>query len=151
MMDAILDDVLEKNTQSHFILNETLKKDSLFICDFDFTTLRLINNVSVPWCVIIPRKNNIIHLTDLSEIEQNMLMQDVRKVASLFQKIYTPDRVNIGMLGNMVPQMHWHVIARTKDDPAWPGPVWGNVPSQPYSVQAAELLISQINDELDKV
>lgn len=136
---------------SDFILNETLEKDSLFICDFDFTTLRLINNASVPWCVIIPRKNNIIHLTDLSELEQDMLMQDVRQVAAIFQKIYNPDRVNIGMLGNMVPQMHWHVIARTKNDPAWPGPVWGNVPHQPYDKGNDKVLISQIKNELDKV
>ena len=136
---------------SDFILNKTLEKDSLWIQDFDFTTLRIINNASVPWCILIPKKNNIIHLMDLSEDEQSTLMQDVRKVANVFQNIYNPDRINIGMLGNIVPQMHWHVIARTKDDPAWPGPVWGNVPNQPYVSEAAKLLASRIRYELDKV
>lgn len=134
-----------------FILNETLEKDSIFVHDFAFTTMRLINNASVPWCIIIPKKNNIVHLMDLTAEEQDILMQDVRKVASLFQNLYTPDRINIGMLGNMVPQMHWHVIARTKNDPAWPGPVWGNVPPLLYEKPKLELLISKLKYELDKV
>ena len=136
---------------SEFTLHPTLEKDSLYICDFEFTVLRLINNASVPWCILVPKKNNVTHLTDLSADEQDALMHDVRKVTYALQNIFAPDRVNVGMLGNMVPQMHWHVIARMEGDPAWPGPVWGNVPNIPYKEDAAQLLISNIKNALDKI
>ena len=134
---------------SDFELNATLEKDSLFIRDFETTTLRLINNASIPWCIVIPRYNDITHLTDLNSNQQINLVADIDVVAATLKKIYSPDRVNIGMLGNIVPQMHWHVIARCENDPAWPGPVWGNVPQIPYDNDVANALIVNINNVLD--
>lgn len=108
-----------------FTLDTRFQSDSFFVTDLELCHIRLMNNGYFIWFLLIPRLNDIIHLTDLSFSNQQILMQEINQVSKIVQKLFNPTRLNIGALGNIVPQMHWHVIARHDTDKAWPNPVWG--------------------------
>jgi diadenosine tetraphosphate (Ap4A) HIT family hydrolase len=73
----------------------------------------------------VPKINDVIHITDLSLDNQIRLMQEINQTATILQKLFTPTRLNIAMIGNIVSQMHWHIVVRYDTDTAWPSPVWG--------------------------
>jgi diadenosine tetraphosphate (Ap4A) HIT family hydrolase len=108
-----------------FILNTRIEMDSFFVANLNLCQIRLMNNQYFTWFLLIPRLNSIINLTDLSFDNQYILMQELNQVAIIVQKLFNPTRLNIASLGNIVPQMHWHIIARYDTDKAWPNPVWG--------------------------
>jgi diadenosine tetraphosphate (Ap4A) HIT family hydrolase len=114
-----------------FILHNRLAQDSFFVADLQLCQIRLINNQDFIWFILVPKINDIVHLTDLSPSQQNILMQEINLTAGILQKLFQPSRLNIAALGNVVAQMHWHIVARYTTDIAWPNPVWG-VPSSLY-------------------
>src|ERR1044072_649653 len=92
----------------------------------------IINDANYPWLLLVPRRANIVELIDLDEIEQAQLMTEVTRVARALRTVTNCDKLNIAALGNAVPQLHVHVIARFRSDAAWPKPVWGVAPPRPY-------------------
>jgi diadenosine tetraphosphate (Ap4A) HIT family hydrolase len=111
--------------QMKFELNSTLAKDSIFIAELALSQARLINNTDYPWIILVPQLPNITEITDLGSEEYNILNQEIRAIAKIMQSEFTPDKLNIAMIGNMVPQLHVHIIARFKNDKLFPKPVWG--------------------------
>lgn len=132
---------------NNFTLHTRLQSDSFFVADLDLCQVRLMNNTYFTWFLLIPRLNNIIHLTDLSQDNQTILMREINQVAQIVQKLFNPTRLNIGALGNIVEQMHWHIIARYDTDKAWPNPVWGFASPQ-YTGNTQEKIIALFNDAL---
>jgi diadenosine tetraphosphate (Ap4A) HIT family hydrolase len=130
-----------------FTLNTRIKADSFFVADLELCQIRLMNNSYFTWFLLIPRLNDIINLTDLSIKNQQTLMAEINHVAGIAENLFKPTRLNIGALGNIVSQMHWHIIVRHDTDKAWPNPVWGFA-SPHYTGNTHEKIIALFNDAL---
>ncbi len=132
-----------------FELDKTLEKDSRIITDLKLCQVRLINNSDFPWVILVPRLSNIIEITDLSDVDYNLLNAETKLVAQALQSESAPDKLNIAMLGNVVSQLHIHIIARYKNDKLFPKPVWGCEFTH-YSEKAIEKKISELKNAIDK-
>ena len=106
-----------------FQLHPQLKKDTFFIKDLELCQVLLMNNALYPWIILVPKKANLIEIIDLSVEEQNLLMVEISAISRIFKNL-NPDKINIAALGNIVPQLHIHIIARFKNDLTFPKPVW---------------------------
>jgi diadenosine tetraphosphate (Ap4A) HIT family hydrolase len=113
-------------------LHPQLDRDTASIGDLPLSRVLIINDANYPWLLLVPRRANIVELIDLDEIEQAQLMTEVTRVARALRTVTNCDKLNIAALGNAVPQLHVHVIARFRSDAAWPKPVWGVAPPRPY-------------------
>jgi diadenosine tetraphosphate (Ap4A) HIT family hydrolase len=117
-----------------FALHPTLVKDTLEIGDLPLCKILLMNNRHFPWLILVPKRQGLRELFDLHDSDYNNVMHEVRHVAKLFSDITHADKINTAALGNMVEQLHIHIIARFKNDIAWPNPVWNfNVPAELYN------------------
>jgi len=124
-----------------FALHDQLQKDCTVIGDLPLSTLLLLNDANYPWFVLVPRREQMREWYELTEHDQRQLLQETNELAKYLQQKTGAKKMNIGALGNMVPQLHVHVIARFDTDAAWPAPVWGKVPAKPY---AAEMLAERL-------
>jgi len=120
------------------ILHPQLETDCFVIGQFPLCTLLLLNDANYPWFILVPRRENITEIHQLSEEDQQQLMRESSQLASCIEKEFNADKINIAALGNVVPQLHIHHIARYKSDPAWPAPVWGKIPASPYTAAEAK-------------
>jgi len=108
-----------------FTLDKRLENDTFLIKDLESFQIRLMDVEEIFWLVLIPKKPNLIELSDLDLIERNHLMNFSIDLGKSLKSLLHYDKINIGMLGNVVSQLHIHVVLRKIDDVAWPGPVWG--------------------------
>ena len=108
-----------------FKLDNRIENDSFFMQEIKNFQIRLMNVQEFFWIVLIPIKPNLIELSDLEVHERNELLNFAVDLGDYIKSYQNFDKVNIGMLGNVVSQLHLHIVLRNKDDPAWPGPVWG--------------------------
>ena len=108
-----------------FTLDKRLENDTFLIKDLESLQIRLMDVEEIFWLVLIPKKPNLIELSDLNLIERNHLMNFSIDLGKSLKSLLHYDKINIGMLGNVVSQLHIHVVLRKIDDVAWPGPVWG--------------------------
>ena len=108
-----------------FKLDDRIENDSFFMQEIKNFQIRLMNVQEFFWIVLIPIKPNLIELSDLEVDERNELLNFAIDLGNYIKSDQNFDKVNIGMLGNVVAQLHLHIVLRNKDDPAWPGPVWG--------------------------
>ena len=108
-----------------FKLDNRLENDSFFMQEIKNFQIRLMNVQEFFWVLLIPIKSNLIELSDLEVDERNELLNFAVDLGNYIKSVQNFDKVNIGMLGNIVSQLHLHIVLRNKDDPAWPGPVWG--------------------------
>lgn len=136
-------------TDSPFALDARLEADSLPLTCLGLCEVRLMNNARFPWLLLVPMQNGLREFTDLSATDQTLLMQEITLCSRALQEHSGAEKMNIGALGNMVPQLHVHVIARFAADAAWPNPVWGTG-GEPYATQQAEALISAIRAKVKK-
>ncbi len=109
-----------------------------------------MNNKMFPWLLLIPKREDASEWIDLSREDQHQLSDEIAIVSHLFQALVTPDKLNIAALGNQVPQLHVHLIARYKGDKAWPNPVWGAA-SEPYSEEESRRFIYDLKTAIDSV
>jgi len=130
-----------------FVLHPRLAADCLLLGDFPLCRLLLMNDRQYPWFILVPRREEVSEIFQLDAPDQLALWQETTTLAELLKDVFTADKLNIASLGNMVPQLHMHVIARRKGDPAWPGAVWGRHPALPYS----EAKIGALRDKLQLV
>ncbi|WP_295508253.1 HIT domain-containing protein [uncultured Pseudoalteromonas sp.] len=122
-----------KNADMLFSLAPELARDCIELADWPLCKVLLMNDSQYPWFILVPRQAGIREIIDLSEELQIVFLQESAKLSKLIQQVFTPDKLNVAALGNMVPQLHIHHIARFKSDPAWPAPVWGKLPAIPYT------------------
>jgi diadenosine tetraphosphate (Ap4A) HIT family hydrolase len=114
---------------SDWQLNRQLEKDTINVGDLPLSRLLVIKDANYPWLLLVPRRQDVVEIIDLNEVEQGQLTTEINRVARALQDITKPDKLNIAALGNVVSQLHVHIIARRKTDAAWPRPVWGVVPA----------------------
>ena len=129
-------------------LNRQLEQDTINIGDLPLSRVLVVNDANYPWLMLVPRRADVKDLVDLNEVEQGQLMTEINRVARALQDITKPDKLNIAALGNVVPQLHVHVIARRTSDPAWPRPVWGVVPPVPHDPQEIEHFIRALRRQI---
>ena len=122
---------------SAWSLHPQLKQDTIDIGDLPLCKVLVIKDANYPWLMLVPRRAEKVEIIDLDEVEQAQLMAEVSRAARALKDITKCDKLNIAALGNMVPQLHVHVIARRTNDAAWPRPIWGVVP--PLAHDAAEV------------
>jgi len=109
-----------------FTLDPILKRDSHYLTELKLCQIRLMDNSNYPWLILVPMKNNIIEITDFEQTDYDLFNWEIRKVAKILQNEFKPDKLNIATIGNVVPQMHVHIIARFKNDTLFPKTVWGS-------------------------
>lgn len=120
-----------------------------FVAELPLCNLYLQNESRFPWLVLVPRRENVSELIDLSMEDQQSLTCEIAMVSQLMKAKYSPDKLNVANLGNIVKQLHIHVIARYEADSAWPGPVWGKFDAPlMYSSEDLEALAADIRTEL---
>ncbi len=127
----------------NFALHTQLANDSVWIADWPLCQLRLINDSNYPWFILVPRRANIRDVIDLSDEEQSQLWLESAKLSRLMRQKFSPEKLNLAALGNMVPQLHLHHIARFTTDVAWPAPVWGKVERVPYNESELAQLLNE--------
>ena len=130
-----------------FALDQKLQADTFFVHDFKISTLLLSNNANYPWLILVPRQAGLVELTDLSFEDQTEVLREINVVSELLQKECKPVKLNVAALGNIVRQLHIHIIARFENDASFPNPVWGS-DSKPYTKQEAVALINKIKSYL---
>lgn len=122
-------------------LHPQLADDTHPLAQFALCEVRLMDDANHPWLILVPRVEDAVEVIDLDAAQQAQLMQEIDRASRALQVAVKPHKLNVAALGNVVPQLHVHVIARFHDDIAWPRPVWGMATAQPYS---PELLIARV-------
>ena len=125
-----------------FHLDPRLAADTHPLASLGLCELRLMYDANYPWLVLVPRIAGARELIDLDATQRRQLTDEIDLAARLLRDCFRPDKLNVAALGNLVPQLHVHVVARYEDDPAWPAPVWGRVAARAYTPEA---LVERIN------
>ncbi len=109
-----------------------------------------MNDSRFCWCVLLPQRAGKSGVHELSLVDQQLLIRESSLLSNTLENLFKPDRINVGALGNIVPQLHWHVVARTQQDTCWPGPVWGCGKMEPYSAESAKERVAQLRHLLNR-
>lgn len=131
-----------------FHLHPQLANDTQPVAHLPLCDVLLMDNANHPWLILVPRVADAVELIDLGEAQQAELMREVANASRALQATFKPHKLNVAALGNVVSQLHVHVIARFEDDIAWPRPVWGTADAQPYSPEALIDRIQRLRDAL---
>ena len=131
-----------------FALHPQLAADTHPVVDLTLCRLLLMDDATYPWLILVPARAQYRDLHDLPSDDDAVVMAEIRQASQALQALYNPDKLNVAALGNQVPQLHIHVIARSEGDPAWPGPVWGKTARQPYEPTARDAAIGQLRDAI---
>lgn len=134
----------------NFFLHPQLAGDTLPVGDLHLCRVLLMNNQIFPWLILVPRKPDLREIFDLSPEDYTACMEEIRHVSHFFSTYAKADKMNIAALGNTVPQLHIHIIARFKNDAAWPNPVWScGIKTEPYSGSDAQKKLLEIYARLN--
>ena len=131
-----------------FSLDPRLAVASVGVTDLALCEVRLMRDANYPWLMLVPRRAALLEIVDLDAGERSLLMDEIARVSEALRAAVPCDKLNVAALGNIVPQLHVHVIARRRGDPAWPKPVWGAVPPTAYDEGASEALAAEIATRL---
>ena len=129
-------------------LHPQLAADTVTVGDLALSRVLLATDANYPWLILVPRRAGASELIDLEENEQVRLTAEIAAAAQALKETVPCDKLNIAALGNVVPQLHVHVIVRTKGDAAWPKPVWGVAPARDYDASALQALVARLRRRL---
>ena len=113
-------------------ISKNFLKDSYFIVNMKLCSVRLIDNSKFPWIILIPNRKNITDISELNSKDQMLLMKEIVHCSKLMKKIFKTKKLNVEKIGNIVPQLHIHIIARSTNDSTWPLSVWV-IKGKPYT------------------
>lgn len=131
-----------------FALHPTLATDSVFVSSLAVSDVRLVRDARYPWALLIPRVDGVRDIYQLSEAQQQVLTRESAALSRALVALFHPLKLNVAALGNMVPQLHVHHIARDPRDPAWPRPVWGVGEAEPYAEGALKARVAALASAL---
>ena len=129
-------------------LDPLLQRDTTPVGDLPLCRVLLINDANYPWVLLVPRRHETVEIIDLEYVEQAQLMTEVSHASRTLKAMTRCDKINVAALGNVVPQLHVHVIARSRGDAAWPKPVWNVAPPQDYESAARDKLVATLRQSL---
>lgn len=134
---------------NHWQLHPQLAVDTHPVACWSLSELRLMDDAHHPWLMLVPRVVGATELIDLQADAQATLMAEIARASRALRSVFAPDKLNVAALGNMVPQLHVHVIARYRTDIAWPRPVWGVANAQPYSPDVLADVVARLQDAFE--
>ena len=129
-------------------LHSQLEADCLVLGRLELCHVLLMRDANYPWCILVPDRDDITEIHHLKEADQLQLMRESVRLSHALESVFSPDKLNIASLGNVVPQCHVHHVVRYHSDVAWPGPVWGRVPAREYSAEALAEVTAAIKQAL---
>ncbi len=132
-----------------FELDPRLAQSSLTIGRFPLSLLLLSRDANFPWFLLVPRRAAVTEIYQLETADQRQLLAESAHLSRVLMREFAGDKLNVAALGNQVPQLHVHHVVRYRDDPAWPDPIWGAVPSRPYGPGGAERCVRQVVRHLE--
>ena len=127
-----------------FKIDKKFLKSSNHIIELKLCSIRLHDNSKFPWVILIPKRNKITDISDLNSKDQILLMKEIVHVSKIMKKLFKTSKLNIEKIGNMVPQLHIHVIARSKKDSSWPLSVWV-VKGKKYTKETLSIMMQKVN------
>ena len=130
-----------------FKFNRKFLKTSHHLIDLKLCTIRLNDNSKFPWIILIPKRNKITDISDLNYKDQTLLMKEIVYLSKVMKKLFKTSKLNVEKIGNIVPQLHIHIIARSKKDSSWPLSVW-IVKEKNYSKTALKLIVEKLRKAL---
>ncbi|MEM5502893.1 HIT family protein [Ahrensia kielensis] len=133
-----------------FKLDSRLSADTMEIGESGLCRLLLMNDSRFPWLIMVPRRHDITEMHELTPLDQTVLTFEIAQISELLKDITGCKKINIGALGNMVPQLHIHIIGRNEGDAAWPGPVWGSGKAVPYDKEPLKSFIERFSSALQQ-
>lgn len=133
---------------TEFALDPRLAADTTVVLDLPLCRVLMMRAVDHPWLILVPRMTGLVEFLDLSEHDRRWLFDEVGRVAEVLRVETGCDKLNVGALGNVVAQLHVHVIARFRTDPAWPSPVWGRPAERPRTLEADAALAERLRSRL---
>jgi len=116
-----------------FTLHSTLARDTVEVARLPLCRVLLMNDRRFPWLILVPERDSVREIHQLSPADRAALIEEIALGSGVMERLFHPNKLNVGALGNIVPQLHVHIVARTAGDPAWPGPVWGSGAAVPYA------------------
>jgi len=128
-------------------LHPQLRADTVAVCDLALSQVLAMNDANFPWLILVPRRAGVSEIFDLGA-EQVTLLNEVSLVSHALKEVTQCDKLNVAAIGNVVPQLHVHVVARRKDDALWPKPVWGAAAPRAYDAPALEGFATAIRERL---
>lgn len=129
-------------------LDPRLRDDTHPVAQLPLSEVRLMDDSQYPWLVLVPRIAGAVELLDLADMDLQVLVREVTLASRVLRECFAPDKLNVAALGNVVPQLHVHVVARVRGDVAWPRPVWGQAPPQPYAPGALAERVARLREAL---
>ena len=129
-----------------FELHPQLAADTVLIAEWPLCQVLLIDDANYPWLVLVPAREDLRDFHDLAPDDMAQATAEIVRASEALTSVFDPDKINVAALGNMVPQLHIHVIARFTNDAAWPQPVWGVVPAQAYAPAALDARLVVLQD-----
>jgi diadenosine tetraphosphate (Ap4A) HIT family hydrolase len=138
--------ILDPN--SVWSLHPQLAADTVPVGDLPLSRLLVSKDATYPWLILVPRRAGASEIIDLPESERTQLMAEIALVSEALKQLTACDKLNVAALGNIVPQLHIHIVARRKDDPAWPGPVWGHGMPAAYETAALARFLNRLRGQL---
>jgi diadenosine tetraphosphate (Ap4A) HIT family hydrolase len=127
-----------------FTLHPRLAADTHFLADMALCRVLLLDDARFPWLILVPRRTVLRELTDLHIEDRSLAFDEIERASDALRKLYAPDRINVAAIGNVVNQLHIHVVARSTKDAAWPGTVWGHGAAEAYDAAALARRRSEI-------
>lgn len=134
--------------QATWSLHPQLAADTIAVGDLPLSRVLIIKDANYPWLILVPRQPGVTEILDLGAAEQAQLMGEIARAGTALKEITACHKLNIAALGNVVPQLHVHIIARHKSDAAWPLPVWGRVPARPYDGATLDRFVALLGKAL---
>src|SRR5215472_8936434 len=129
-------------------LHPQLARDTILLGDLPLSRVLIVNDANWPWLLLVPRRPGVSEIIELDEVEQAQLMTEIARTARVLKAVTQCDKLNIAALGNVVPQLHVHIIARRAGDAAWPRPVWGVMQPLPHDAEEVQALISALRRKI---
>ncbi|KAA0681511.1 HIT domain-containing protein [Roseomonas genomospecies 6] len=133
-----------------FHLHDRLEADTVPVAHLPLCRVLLMDNRVWPWLILVPAQPGLTEIHQLSPEDRHRLIDETALASRVLEGLFAPDKINVGALGNLVPQLHIHVVARSRTDPAWPGPVWGSGFAERYGPEERDSLTRRIGEALSR-
>ncbi len=133
---------------SDFALHPRLAADTTFVADWPLARVLLMDDARHPWLILVPRRAGATEIFDLDAADRAVLIEEISRAGEGLKNLTGAAKINVGALGNLVAQLHVHIVARNIGDAAWPGPVWGQGTTEPYAPEVRDRFIGQLVNAL---
>jgi diadenosine tetraphosphate (Ap4A) HIT family hydrolase len=131
-----------------FKLHERLAADTVLVRPLTLCQVLCMDNRVWPWLILVPARLDVTELHHLEPADRTRLMEEIAEVSQVMERLFKPDKLNVAAIGSIVPQLHVHIVARRRDDPAWPNPVWGSGIAERYPAGELDALVERLRAEI---